>query len=203
MSTLKNLLPNILSGLRLILSPFLFYLILKSYFSIAILIIIFAAVSDGLDGYLARLFKTESKLGKILDPLADKFFVLSTLLAFVYKEKNTALVLLLGISLIREIMIISGYYALKQKKTPFQISPVFSSKINTTILFIFFLIHISFIQTSSLNTQNIEYFFWHPFSNGYNKYIVIYQFIWLMCIFFTLWSAKAYVKFYLALRKAS
>lgn len=199
MNLIKLFLPNFLSGLRLVLSPFLFYSITNHHSTISFFIIIFAAISDGLDGYLARRFQIESELGKTLDPFADKVFVVSSLIAFAINEKNTGIFILFGISLLREIMIISGYFLLKKRKVFFQIKPLFSSKLNTAMLFAFFIIHIFLSQTLASKSQNTEYFFWHPFSNGYNGYIALYQFMWLLCILLNLWSTTSYVKFYQSL----
>ena len=56
------------------------------YFDLKLLtlfLFISAAISDFLDGYLARLFNVESKIGEILDPIADKILLVSTLLTIV------------------------------------------------------------------------------------------------------------------------
>ncbi|SVC79696.1 uncharacterized protein METZ01_LOCUS332550, partial [marine metagenome] len=46
----------------------------------ALILFILAGLSDGLDGYLARKYNWESKYGELLDPLADKCLILSTIL---------------------------------------------------------------------------------------------------------------------------
>lgn len=203
MNNIKIYLPNILSGLRLASSPFLIYSILHSYSYASILIIIFAALSDGLDGYLARKFKTESSVGKIIDPIADKVFIISALIGFVLKEHHTHLYMLLALTLIREVLIISGYFRLKTVKSNFEISPIFSSKFNTSVLFVFFLAHIFLFYVQQLEFQNTIYFFWHPFTKGYNVCMALYQFMWLVCIIFNVWSGKSYVQFYQSVRQAS
>lgn len=74
--------PNILTIIRLFLAPifvFVFVYVDKNY---ALLIFLFAGITDIVDGYLARKFDWGSDLGKILDPLADKImriFVLTML----------------------------------------------------------------------------------------------------------------------------
>ena len=75
-------LPNILTMGRIVLIPFVLYFIdnyspVRSF--VAMLIYVGAALTDSLDGYLARKRKQVSVLGKFLDPLADKLIVTSVL----------------------------------------------------------------------------------------------------------------------------
>lgn len=71
----KNILtiPNLLSFFRLCLVPFImyFYMYLKRY-SVAAGIVVLSAVTDVVDGFVARHFNMVSDIGKILDPFADK-----------------------------------------------------------------------------------------------------------------------------------
>ena len=94
---------NILTILRLILAPIIFYFLLRSDFTTAFAFIIIAAISDILDGYLARKLRKTSNLGKFLDPLADKVLTFLVLLALFLIDKITLLELL--ILSIREITI--------------------------------------------------------------------------------------------------
>lgn len=82
-------LPNILTLFRLILSPLALPLLLvyllplnTTYTNgfLAVLFIIFG-LTDFFDGYFARRYKQESRLGAMLDPIADKFLIFSTLIA--------------------------------------------------------------------------------------------------------------------------
>ena len=83
-------LPNQLTMLRLVLAA-VFFILLNSYrygahspawlLPTAIVVFILAAVTDALDGYLARRWHVESKFGRIMDPFCDKVLVIG---AFVY-----------------------------------------------------------------------------------------------------------------------
>lgn len=78
--------PNILTLLRIILIPlFVLVLLIKIPHGdyIAALIFIIAALTDSLDGYLARKWKQITKLGIILDPLADKLLITAALISLV------------------------------------------------------------------------------------------------------------------------
>jgi cardiolipin synthase len=70
--------PNLLTLLRLFSLPFLVIAILDARWNVAFLLILFAGVSDGLDGLIARRFHQATTLGLYLDPIADKL-LLSTL----------------------------------------------------------------------------------------------------------------------------
>ena len=77
--------PNFLTIIRLILTPLCIYaLIEKDWRYIALSIFIIASITDFLDGYFARKYNAVSKIGSFLDPLADKFLVLSTFFSFVF-----------------------------------------------------------------------------------------------------------------------
>ena len=70
--------PNILTISRILLVPLFIISLLKGKFSAALLIFTFAAISDALDGLLARYFNQYSVLGAILDPIADKLLLSSS-----------------------------------------------------------------------------------------------------------------------------
>ena len=76
-------LPNLLSFFRIAIIPVLVYLL--SFTDpvsglLAAFLFFLAALTDFFDGYLARRFRTVSNLGKILDPLADKLLIVTTLI---------------------------------------------------------------------------------------------------------------------------
>ncbi len=78
--------PNLLTWLRILLVPIfvlLFYLPFHTSRVIATLIFCFAAMTDWLDGYLARSWGQVSKLGTFLDPVADKLTVATALILLV------------------------------------------------------------------------------------------------------------------------
>lgn len=87
--------PTLLTLSRLILSPLIlpwlliFFLPLNILWINALLSLLFIlfGVTDFLDGYLARAYQQETALGKMLDPVADKFLVYSTLIALVATKK--------------------------------------------------------------------------------------------------------------------
>lgn len=72
--------PNILSFFRLLLIPVFLVLLVLGHLGWALLLIAVSAITDFVDGYVARHFNQISRLGQLLDPAADRLFILSTLL---------------------------------------------------------------------------------------------------------------------------
>lgn len=73
--------PNFLSFLRIALVPVFLWLLLEEMFVTAITVLAIAGLTDFLDGYLARKLNQTTKLGKMLDPVADRLYIFATLLA--------------------------------------------------------------------------------------------------------------------------
>lgn len=66
---------------RIFLTPFIVYYIHFQAWSVAALFFVIAASTDLVDGFIARKFNQQSSLGQILDPIADKCLIMSTLYA--------------------------------------------------------------------------------------------------------------------------
>ena len=72
--------PNLLSTLRLLLVPVFLWLIIIDQNLLAFAVLAFSSFTDWLDGYLARKLNQMSRLGQLLDPAADRLFILASLL---------------------------------------------------------------------------------------------------------------------------
>ncbi|MFD1342754.1 CDP-diacylglycerol--glycerol-3-phosphate 3-phosphatidyltransferase [Litorisediminicola beolgyonensis] len=103
-------LPNILTVLRLLAAPGVAVMFL--YFTrpfadwFALMLFIAAAVTDWFDGYLARSWGQESKMGAMLDPIADKAMVVIALMVIVgYSSMSPWLVLPATVILFREVFV--------------------------------------------------------------------------------------------------
>lgn len=71
--------PNVLSMLRLLLVPAFLWLLLSRHDGWALVILIVSGVTDYLDGMIARAYSAVSRLGQVLDPLADRLYILTTI----------------------------------------------------------------------------------------------------------------------------
>jgi len=79
--------PNALSGLRLLGVPVFFWLIVgPENDGLALAILIVSSFTDWLDGYLARKLNQFSRLGELLDPLADRLYVVAALAALFIRD---------------------------------------------------------------------------------------------------------------------
>ena len=110
------MLANILSGLRVLLIPILLYFIAKGGTARleVVFLLLFAAATDLGDGLVARRFDQISRLGKILDPLADKIFLAFLLGALVLWHNFPFW--LLGMLLVRDLVILlTGAYLLRSR----------------------------------------------------------------------------------------
>lgn len=113
-------LPNILTLLRILLTPVFLMLVFINKSPVALIwawvIFVFAALTDWLDGVIARKYKLISSFGKIADPLADKFIVLSALAALTWAAPYQVFWLFFAIIALREVMvsILREVYAKKQ-----------------------------------------------------------------------------------------
>jgi cardiolipin synthase len=81
-STIKDLLnlPNLLSLARLALVPVFLWLLVSERHLLAILVLAVAGLTDFLDGYFARRLNLMTKIGMLLDPVADRLYILATLI---------------------------------------------------------------------------------------------------------------------------
>jgi len=101
-------LPNALTLLRIVSIPFFLALISKHRFTDALYLFGLAALTDGLDGTVARWFDMRTEIGAYLDPFADKLLLVSAFVALTIENAFPAW--LLGVVLIRDIVIVSGYF---------------------------------------------------------------------------------------------
>ncbi len=101
--------PNILTVSRMLLLPFFalgFFLDSKVGLIISFLVFVFCCITDYLDGYYARVYKQTTKLGQMLDPLADKIVVAIAILFIVgFHMVSNSSIIPAAIILCREIVI--------------------------------------------------------------------------------------------------
>jgi len=123
--------PNIVTFTRIILLiPFL-YTLLHEQYQASFYIFFFAGLSDGLDGWLARRFNWQSKLGGMLDPLSDKLFVSCSYLTLGYLGQIPWWLVLLVLG--RDIIIMGGVSFYQYLYGPIEFHSTLLSKTNTVL----------------------------------------------------------------------
>ena len=108
---MKFKIPNILTIGRIIIVPFfVISFFLPGFYGeiIPFLLFILASFTDFLDGLLARLYKEESKLGELLDPIADKIIVSAALILLVMNETIQNYEVIAAIIILTREILISG-----------------------------------------------------------------------------------------------
>ena len=108
---MKFKIPNILTIGRIIIVPiFIFTFFLPGFFGdlIPFFLFVLASFTDYLDGLLARIFKEESKLGELLDPIADKILVSTALLLLIMNGAIKNFEVIAAIIIITREILISG-----------------------------------------------------------------------------------------------
>ncbi len=103
-SSLRHL-PNLITLIRMALIPWIAWALYEARYADAFVLFALATLSDALDGFLARHFGWQSRLGAILDPLADKGMILAAMLALVMDGLLPLWLLL--ISLLRDVSIVT------------------------------------------------------------------------------------------------
>ena len=79
--------PNLVSFVRLLGVPLFLYLLLVPHADVAAIVVLaIGGTSDWVDGFLARRLKQVSRLGELLDPLADRLYIFATLIALTVRD---------------------------------------------------------------------------------------------------------------------
>jgi cardiolipin synthase len=129
MSLWPRQIPNVLTALRILLVVPIVALLLQRQFAAAAGLFLLAALSDGLDGLLARRFGWQTRLGGLLDPLADKLLVNACFLALWWLDKVPGwLPALVGL---RDLVIVGGALAYHWRIGQVEMAPSALGKAST------------------------------------------------------------------------
>ena len=148
---IKNL-PNFISIYRLVTIPFVAWFLIEELYAYAFIFTLLIAVSDFLDGLIARYFRVESELGSYLDAIADKAFVISIFVVIGNLKLLPAFIIIVIIS--RDIIIMGSFAVTFLVGKKIDVKPTIISKFNTFFQF-------CLVMTTMLT--NID---------GYDKFIV-------------------------------
>lgn len=148
--------PNLISILRFLLIPPAVWYLVHDQAATSLLLFIIAGASDGLDGLLARRYGWGSRLGSILDPLADKFMMASIYISLGWLG---ALPLWLVATVLgRDVLIIVGALGYHLVYGRYDMEPHLLSKLNTVLqiaLVVFVLMSLSVLPMPELFLQTM------------------------------------------------
>lgn len=128
-------LPNLITVGRLLLVPAIVAAIADGRWVLAFLAFVLAGVSDGVDGFLAKRFALETRLGAYLDPVADKALLMSIYVALAVAAVVPRSLAILVVS--RDVMIVGAVLIGWVLGDPLEIRPLLVSKLNTTAQIVF------------------------------------------------------------------
>ena len=127
--SLRHQIPNLLTLARIAAVPVLILFLYEGRYGAALTVFVLAGITDGLDGWIAKRFKCVTRLGSILDPLADKILIVSTYVMLVLAgDLPFWLILLIGF---RDLGIIACVLVLNTLNVHVQMQPSLLSKVNT------------------------------------------------------------------------
>jgi cardiolipin synthase len=131
MLTVLNV-PNTLTLLRIVAIPCFLILLEDHRYRQALAVFVAAGLTDGLDGAIARLTHTKTRLGAFLDPAADKALLVSSFIALGFMHEVPRWLVVVVIS--RDVMIVTGYFMLfMMTGETMEVQPTFWGKFSTAL----------------------------------------------------------------------
>lgn len=127
-------LPNLITFIRLGLLPWLLSALVARAYDTAFWLFVAASLGDGLDGYLARKLNQMSRLGALLDPVADKLTILG--IAWILADQGWLPVWIVVMMSLRDLTIVAGAIAYRHAVGHIEMAPSRLSKINTALEFL-------------------------------------------------------------------
>jgi cardiolipin synthase len=127
--------PNLITLGRILLVPVVVWAIASGEMRFAFLLFMVAAISDAVDGFLAKRFGMTTELGAYLDPLADKVLIVSIYLTLGFNGIIPRWIVILVVS--RDIMIVGAILLSWLIDKPVTVKPLMVSKLNTAVQIIY------------------------------------------------------------------
>jgi cardiolipin synthase (CMP-forming) len=132
--------PNQITLLRLGFLPFFLILIFYEQYRWALMVLVFVALTDAIDGYLARRLQQKSALGAYLDPIADKLLLSSSFVVLAMAKKIAWWVTILVLSRDVLLLVVAAVILIIQGYRPFPPSLLGKATTFFEIALVFFVI---------------------------------------------------------------
>lgn len=133
--------PNLLCVLRMVLTVPVVWAILAGRYEIALVVFFIAGVTDGLDGFLAKRFDWQSRLGGLLDPAADKLLLVASFVTL-WLAGYVPTGLLVAV-VARDLVIVLGAALYQWRVGHFVAEPSIISKLNSFLQLLYILLTLS------------------------------------------------------------
>lgn len=130
--------PNFITSLRLLSAPVLVWLLIQSEFKAALAVVVFAGITDWLDGFTARHFGASGRVGVVLDPLADKTLLVVLFIALAVLKLIPLWLMILVIA--RDLVIVTGALLLRVFRNIRKFAPTLLGKVSTFFQIVFVLL---------------------------------------------------------------
>ncbi len=150
-------LPNSLTVLRILLVPVFVGLLLYGHFDAALIVLLIAALTDVLDGMIARLTDQRTRLGEYLDPLADKLLLMSAIITLSVLDFIPIWAVIIVVS--RDAILLAGTVIANLSDTDINISPTAMGK-GTTFAQVCYVIAIMLQVTGQVPVSLVEPLLW-------------------------------------------
>src|SRR3990167_4397692 len=121
--------PNLLTIFRITLVPIFVIFVIHNDLWRALIIFILAGITDGLDGFIARLLNQRTVVGAYLDPIADKMLLMSAYIGLAFKDMLPGWLSVIVVS--RDIIILAGIAIISLMGKGTEIRPSVASKFTT------------------------------------------------------------------------
>ncbi len=123
--------PNLITVGRILLVPPIAWALFQQHFKLALVLFVVAGVSDGVDAFLAKHYGWTSRLGALLDPLADKFLLVTCFIVLTWTGFIPLWLMILVI--MRDIVIVVGAVTYNFRIRRLDADPTLISKLNTLL----------------------------------------------------------------------
>jgi len=123
--------PNLITVVRILLVAPIAWVLLHGHFELALVLFFVAGLSDALDGFLAKNYGWTSRLGAMLDPLADKALLVTCYAALAWIGLLPVWLLLLVV--LRDVVIVAGAVIYNYRVERLEAHPTLISKLNTLL----------------------------------------------------------------------
>ena len=146
-------LPNLITISRLLLTPYIVWLLLIESYFLGFIFFLISGISDALDGFIAKRFNQKTLLGSYLDPIADKFLIVSSIVLLGYNGYVPIWLIIIIVS--RDIAIFGAVIISWMLGTNLRIEPLIISKINTFLQLFYIVMTFAVILNNEFLTELI------------------------------------------------